>query len=298
MNDHDHDAEPNPLHELASAYLDGDVDAAEHARVESSPELQALVQSFRRVRDGLGDVPAAPVAARDAAFAAAFAEFDAAFATPTSATPVATRPPAPTVAPVIPLSSRRRWAGPLLSAAAAVVLLGVVGAAIINGRGDDSKSSSATEAPADIEMSSAADSAQSEAADTMSPASTIGAIPAGGAQAATVIDTPEQLQALALPAQEGAPAFSETTMPAAGGSTAPGAAPDDTSAVADTAFKVASAPSRPALGCLTEQQVFLADIQLNFGEHRGAFAIAVRDTVTDVTQAIADDCTVLATVGG
>lgn len=299
------DDEPNPQHELASAYLDGEATADERARVESSAVLRSMVDSFARVRSELADVPAAPAAARDAAFAAAFAAFDAAAggeSITAGSTTIAAAPAAPAVAPVVPLSSRRRWARPLLSAAAAVLLVGVVGVALMNRGGSDSKSSGATEPPADLEMSAAADTQSAPAAD--GPASTIGSI-TGGGQVATIIDTPEQLRALPMPdASAPAPAITTTTVAA---TTVPATETADTAAASETtaagsaagdnpsddSAKVAGgAPVSGALACLTAQQVYLGDIM-----YQGTFAIAARDTVTGVTQAITDDCTVLASVG-
>lgn len=300
------DDEPNPQHELASAYLDGKATADERARLESSAVLRSMVDSFARIRSELADVPAAPATARDAAVSAALAAFDAAAAgerTTAGSATVAAAPAAPAVAPVVPLSFRRRWARPLLSAAAAVLLVGVVGVALMNRDGSDSKSSGATEPPADLEMSAAADTQSAPAAD--GPASTIGSI-TGGGQVATIIDTPEQLQALPMPdTSTPAPAsFATTTV---GATTVPAAETVDTAAASETtaagsaaggnasddSAKVAGgAPVSGALACLTAQQVYLGDIM-----YQGTFAIAARDTVTGVTQAITDDCTVLASVG-
>ncbi len=273
MTDNDPNAELNPQHELASAYLDGVASPAERARVEASPELMALVADFTAVRARIAEVVPVATNTRDAAFAAAFAEFDA----PALA-------PAALPAAVIPMPPSRRWARPVLSVAAAVVLVGAIGIAAKGGlSGDDSKSSSAT-----IESSAKAvggEPATETAADTMTAGSpsTIGSIQ-GGAQAAVVIDTPEQLQPLAFAS------VADSAAP-----TAP--SPETTAAAAETTadtvgpLQVAS-NGRAALGCLTPQQEFLADIQ-----YQGMFAIAARDTVTGMISAITDDCTVLTIVG-
>lgn len=271
MTNHDPNDELNPQHELASAYLDGVVGPAERARVEASPELMALVASFAAVRARIADV--APVApdTRDAAFAAAFAEFDAPALAPAAAP-----------AAVIPMRSGRRWARPVLSVAAAVLLVGAIGVAAKGGfSGDDSKSS------ADIESSSkvaAGDPATESAADTMTAMSpsTIGSIN-GSAQAPIVVDSPEQLQALAL----NSVADSAPT----GGATETTAAADETPLDTLAPLEVVSY-GRAALGCLTDQQEFLADIQ-----YQGTYAIAARDTVTGMISAITDECTVLTVVG-
>lgn len=288
------DDEPNPQHELASAYLDGEASPAGRARVQSSAVLRSLVDSFAHIRNDLADVPPAPSAVREAAFAAAFAEFDAdADTAPVAAAAAASAPGAAVVA----LPARRRLAGPLLSAAAAVLLVGVIGVALANRGGNDSTSSGATDAPAELEMSSAADT--QSAPPAAGPVSTIGSI-TGGGEVATIIDTPEQLQAMPLPdALSTAPAMATTTTVAT--TTVPSAQPADTAAAETTAAggsaedsaKVAGgAPVTGALACLTAQQVYLGDIM-----YQGTYAIAARDTVTGVTQAITDDCTVLVSVG-
>ena len=72
------------------------------------------------------------------------------------------------------------------------------------------------------------------------------------------------------------------------------ASPDTTSVVGATS----PSPERfnsynvEALACMSDTQVFLADVY-----YRGMLAIAVRDTVTGVTEAIDGNCTVLARVG-
>ncbi len=50
---------------LASAYLDGDLDAADRARVESTPELLVEVDRLRQVRAVLADLPEASISARE-----------------------------------------------------------------------------------------------------------------------------------------------------------------------------------------------------------------------------------------
>lgn len=279
MTDHNLNDELNPQHELASAYLDAVASPAERAQVEAAAELQAIVASFTAVRTLVADVPTAAADTREAAFAAAFAEFG----TPALA-------PAAAGAAIVPLSAKRRWARPVLSVAAAVLLVGAIGVAAKGAlSGTDSTSSGASvDSSAKVAAADASTEAQmtSDTMAAMTP-STIGSI-SGGAQAALVIDTPEQLRALAMspPADsvlrtadhpEATAAASETT---AGTGTL--RAPTDQG----TAY------ARPALGCLASQQVFLADIQ-----YQGVFAIAARDTVTGMTSAITDECTVLAIVG-
>lgn len=280
MTDHNLNDELNPQHELASAYLDGAASPAERAQVEAAPELQAIVASFTVVQALVGDVPIAVAGTRQAAFAAAFAEFDA-----------------PALAPEargaanIAMGAKQRWARPLLSVAAAVLLVGAIGVAVKSGSGgDDSKSSSATlDSSAKVASADLATESQmtSNTMAAMAP-STIGSI-GRSAQAALIIDTPAQLQALAVSPPAG------YTVPTTGSPESTAAASENTT-TADTVQAptdlAGTTFTRLALSCLTAQQVFLADIR-----YRGIFAIAAHDTVTGMTSAITDDCTVLATVG-
>ncbi|MET0662194.1 MAG: hypothetical protein ABWZ42_03590, partial [Ilumatobacteraceae bacterium] len=50
---------------LASAYLDGDLDAADRARVESTPELLVELDRLRQVRAVLADLPEVSISARE-----------------------------------------------------------------------------------------------------------------------------------------------------------------------------------------------------------------------------------------
>ena len=275
MTDHDLNDELNPQHELASAYLDGVASPTERAQVEASPELQALVASFTAVRAQLADVAPVGSSTRDAAFAAAFAEFDAPAFEPAAAG-----------AAIIPLSSNRRWTRPVLSVAAAVLLVGAIGVAAKGGlSGNDSESSSMDTSAKVASADEAATEAQMTAESiAWASASTIGSIDSS-AETALVIDTPEQLLALSSTTMADTVAGSPETTAAASENTA-----SAETLPLPTPTEVTSA--RTALDCLTAQQEFLADIQ-----YQGAFAIAARDTVTGMTSAITDDCTVLATVG-
>ncbi len=273
MNDGDLD----PPHQLASAYLDDDITSAERVRVEASPELVSLVESFRQIRAGLCDVPAPSATTREAAFAAALLEFDG-LSSPGDAASMGSDSAAP---PVVSLAERRRWPIAVLSVAAAVLLVGVVGIAALSGR-DDDKRSSATDAASQQMASSAG-----EAADIPAPMSTIGSITGAGAQVSMQIDTPEQLLALQAPSD-----VATDLSPEATAATEAAAADSTVTDQGDSKRAASNFSSSPAISCLAPQQIFLADIQ-----YRGVFGIAARDTVTGVTQAIADDCTVLVSVG-
>lgn len=289
------DDELDPLHELASAYLDGDLGSAARAQVEASPELVGLVESFQRIRAELADVPPPSSDVRDAVLAAALSEFDS-LSLPGGSTPVDQQPVA---APVVSLAERRRWPKVVLSVAAAALLVGGVGIAALNNRGSDSKTSSAINTESQQMSPADSEAASSNVADGKAPASTIGSINGAGASVSLQINTPEELLALQAPADLAfdsipAPLTStttapETTAPAQAVTAAPsGGAPD----AAETRLAASNYSSSPAIACLTAQQIFLADIQ-----YQGVFGIAARDTVTGVTQAIADDCTVLVSVG-
>lgn len=278
-----HDDDLTPLHELASSHLDADNSPEERAHVAASPELQSLVTSFEDVRARLADVPPAPAAARDSALAAALAAFDELQSEgDASSAPRAS-------APVISLASRRRWPQRAMGIAAAVAAVGVIGVGVtqLGGADSDSTSSAGTSAK---EFN-----AQLESADSMPtanlPMSTIGSINSAGS-VAVEINTPEELAALPTPM------MANDMDVTAGGAAETTAVPDDTQASVETMVsptardsETAAYSALPGIFCLTEDQVYLADIYF-----QGQLAVAARDTVTGVTYAFADDCTVLASV--
>ena len=255
-------APATPEQALASAYLDGDVTVVERARVDASPELLALVASMRDTSAMIADLPASSATARETGIAAALAEFDSlANGKPVSA------------GNVVSLADRRRWPTTVLTTAAAVVLIGVVAISVLRSSSDGKSDTAA----------SATESKRSETvvADDAS----------GGAQPANASDE-VVLQSVASPLEINDPQELLTLTLAA--ATADSSPADTTAGGAETA----PAPERfnsynvDALACLTETQVFLADIY-----YRGMLAIAARDTVTGVTEAIDGNCTVLARVG-
>jgi hypothetical protein len=103
---------------LASAYLDGDLTADERARVESEPELLALVDRLRVLAADVGTVEPPDAGRRDRAINAALAVFDEA----PEANGVVTRESS-----VAPLPVRRSVAAQWLSVAAMVLVVGVLG---------------------------------------------------------------------------------------------------------------------------------------------------------------------------
>lgn len=116
----------------ASAYLDGELSADEMARAEADPAVMAEVEAMRGLQEQLADVDPPADDTRERAIAAALDEFDllhaagAAAADPTPA-------PSPNVVPFRPRPAYTRW----LTAAAAVVGIGVLGAVIAGGQGGD-----------------------------------------------------------------------------------------------------------------------------------------------------------------
>jgi len=114
----------------ASAYLDGELDAAEAAAAETDPAMIDEVARLRALQDAIRDVGAPTSSARDTAIAAALAEFDR------------VRHPAPVV-------RSRPHAARWLAVAAAVVGLAALGTVIAtNSRGSDGTASDATDAVA------------------------------------------------------------------------------------------------------------------------------------------------------
>jgi anti-sigma factor RsiW len=121
----------------ASAYLDGELDAAETARVEADPAVMAGVAQLRALQADVRFVDPPTSAARESAMAAALAEFDALHAPAARLEAV----PPTRVVPYRPRPAYTRW----LSVAAAVVGVGVLGVVITNasGGGDDDEAGSA-----------------------------------------------------------------------------------------------------------------------------------------------------------
>ena len=254
--------------EAASAYLDNELDPAERAVAAADPDVMSMVDSFSRVRAMLGETATVEADARNTAIAAALAEFDARRA-PSLADPIV---PAATI---MSLQSRRMRAYRVLTSVAAALLIGVVAVAALNAsRGNDAKSSSASEGTVAAaattnkalppQLEAAADAGTpTDAAGTSAPA---GAEPVASATAAgPEIDSQDALKAYAAEFR-----------------TAQAPAPAATTAAATT-----SGPS-----CLSSDQTFLGPIV-----YQGTAAVAVRKQSTGTLQALdATDCQVLTEV--
>lgn len=135
------DLRRSPDDEVVSAYLDGEATPAERALVEGDPELLRRVEALRAIGRQAASTPAPSNAVREANVAAALAVFDNELAAPDHAMPVSAPPadqppgvidPAVIDPAVIDIEARRRnRLLPLLGAAAAVVLVVLVGVALL-----------------------------------------------------------------------------------------------------------------------------------------------------------------------
>lgn len=264
-------------HELASTYLDDGLESSERATASADPNVMATVESFARVRLALGEVSPVAEAVKNAALAAALAEFDSLHGAATAAAPVA---------PVTSLQSRRRTYRALTSVAAAVAIL-AIGVAAINGTRNDSKSGSAVE-----RNTSAAGTIAASSADAPS----LKAVTAAGAPAGTA----------ALSASETVAAAATAGDATAGATLAAPPRIDTRAALVEYAASiervVSPTPQAPTtaqsdsgfgsepVACLTSHQLVLGGpISVN-----GIFAYAVRDTSNGSVHAIAaSDCKLL-----
>lgn len=207
----------------------------------------------------LADTPPVSADAREAAISRALEVFDRMHTAPN----------------VVAFPNRRRWYRPV-AAAAAVMLLGVVAVGALKGVGgsDQDMSSSGTVA---VEASNAKTSG---GATQDAAAATINAINAA-AGVVVEISTDDQLRMMTLP--EMVPV------------TDPGALATESMAPATTVQYPTGftfvATSFPFTCELSAAQVVLGEISW-----QGTPAVAVRDTVTGVTEAIDQQCNVLATV--
>jgi hypothetical protein len=145
---------------LASAYLDGELSADERVRVESDPEVLALVDRLRAVASDIAAVDPPAAARRDATFLAALAAFDEMSAADA---------PARTGAPdrsVVPMPARRPVAARWLSVAAAVLVVGVLGTVAIgalSGRTSDDTGGDVSDVASPMSVDDDASSMRSDA---------------------------------------------------------------------------------------------------------------------------------------
>jgi hypothetical protein len=147
---------------LANAYLDGELTDEDVALAEADPEVMAEVEQLRALQNLMRDVDRPSDAARNAAIAAAMAQFTAGAAIATSG------PPAPAPIPFRPRPSYTRY----LAVAAGILGVGLLGVAVANldtGGDDDSAdmaAAPASEEPADEPAASTEDADTFVADDT------------------------------------------------------------------------------------------------------------------------------------
>jgi hypothetical protein len=212
----------------ASAYLDGELGAAEIGAVEADPEVMAEVARLRELQASIRDVAGPNAYARDMAVATALDEFDR------------RRHPAPPVVRPRPRPAYSRW----LAVAAAVAGLAALGAVITTtSRGGDDSDQDAAGAEAAAEESAVA--VDDDAADR--------AAPAGAAPEAA---QPESAQSqTALAATEAPPATAlEAAADAGQEAPATAAAPETTEAASVTMFDPSTPiPDAPELGRVGRQ---------------------------------------------
>jgi hypothetical protein len=275
--------------EVASAYLDGELDATERAAAAADPDVMAQVESFARVRATLGEIDPVVASTKTAAIAAALAEFDAIHATPPS--PIARQDADVAAASnVVSLLSRRIRTYRVLSRVAAVVVVGAVVATAINAsRGDDTDTaSSVTEVlAAELPATKAAGAIEAATAETAAPAATLaasadaGAAADSAAQAIPAIDTAEALREFAAEVESAR-------------TTTVSSEPVDTEAPPQYGNPAPAPGGYAPVTCLSSEQVVLGSILF-----QGTPAFAVRDTATGDLQAVdAGDCRVLLAVEG
>jgi len=274
--------------ELASAYLDGELDAAERQAVEADPQAMAIVESFSAVRSSLTGIDAPDERSKASALAAALAEFDQLHASSVVAAPPAA---------IALLRHRRMRTYRFVMGTAAAAVIAVVALAAINS-GSDSSSSSATEALAagagaqlptpKVADSSAAENASiAAAAGTAAPADAAaqaGVAPTGTALAIPAIDDAQALAAYVADRNRTFASVAPSTTAAASAATV--AAPPESSAAPSPASVAPDFTTFAVPSCLQPSQVVLGPITVS-----GAPAFAVSDTSTNSVEAIdATDC--------
>jgi negative regulator of sigma E activity len=241
--------------ELASAYLDDELDAVERAAAAKDAHTMALVDSFARIRVELGNVGPVADSTRTAAMAAALFEFDAIHTAAAAAA-------LPASATITSLDAHRRMrVYRLVTGAAAAAIVVVVGVAALNASRDDSKSSSApAAATAELPAPKALDTAAAAgSAEVFAATAADGAPP--------IINTADELTAYAASV-----AVVRNAAPPAAGQ-APTADASDVSAL-----PACLAPTDTVLGA-----IIVHDTQ----------AFAVRDADGELRALDASDCTVL-----
>ncbi len=265
--------------EAASAYLDGELDAAERASVAADPEAMALVEKFMQLRHTLGEIDAVADDVRASAITAALAEFDVRQKIGAAA---------PVPARVTSLPTRWQRAYRVLGGVAAAAVIAVVAVAALNATtGSDSKSSSETAPVSDANAPRIEMAAGSAPAGAAAPAATTAAAgttaPPGAAS--------DKMAAAELPAVNNADDLAQYASAFVATAAATSEAPR--AGATPTATEMVPVPATPPTACLTSTDTVLGPISVV-----GAPAWAVRDTSTGVVRAIdPNDCRVLLSTG-
>jgi hypothetical protein len=207
------DFHPDDTFLRASAYLDGELDAAETARAEADPAVMAEVDLIRALQSELRDVEPFDPRARERAINAALAEFDELTAAD--------------VVPFRPRPSYTRWLG-VAAAVVGVGLLGVIVATAGSGGDDDDAAEIAFESSAqdldDAQAQRSSLEAPAPAAEAVESGDTAAVLSAGG-DAADAPEATVAAEATMAPAATEAPAATALAADASAESTTSAGAP-------------------------------------------------------------------------
>jgi hypothetical protein len=248
--------------ELASAYLDGDLEADERSTVESDPDAMAMVEAFAGVRAELQAAEPVDDVSRSAAITAALAEFDARRETSNGGV-------------VTPLKSRRLHPYRILTGVAAAAVVVIVGIAAINSSNHDDDTFSAA-----VTTEQTGELPQIKIAADTSAADAGGTAPAGGAAASI------ESAATSLPQINSKDDLEAYAAGFLSGASAPAPAATTAAAIPNVA------DSRVQSACVSPGQTMLGEIL-----YQGTPALVVYDDTAGNVEAInTADCAVLETV--
>jgi hypothetical protein len=258
--------------EVASAYLDGELDAAQRASVSADADTMAMVEAFTQVRNTLGSVKPADDDVKASAISAALAQFDAVQL-------AATRIPAHVATNVTSLHTRRMRAFRVLPGLAAAAVILVVAIAALNAtKGGESKTSSASATQPPAAANAPAGSPVLKAATAPAGTAASGVLATEGAPMVPAVNDANDLAryAASLARDTVAPAATSAAAGANGGASPAASTPG-------------AAPAVPPATCLSMTDAVLGPISV-----LGTPAFAIRDAATGAVRAIAaSNCQVL-----
>jgi hypothetical protein len=214
--------------ERASAYLDGELDAADSAAAEADPVVMAEVARLRSIQEAVRDVAAPSARAREAAIGAALADFDRQ-RQPVPVTKSRSRP------------AYSRWLA-VAAAVAGVAALGAVIVATARG-GDDDHSAAEQTAATSFASGAVADRSTGSAgggaaAETTAPVTVQAAAPNLESAGTPASSASESAAVLALPAPSETRAAAATTAAPATTAAAAGTGADSTVPEFDSATPI------------------------------------------------------------